>query len=75
MGRPFKCPYEGCGASDNVSKGVRRTKMMGNRRIFRCKKCGRKFTPKHQQPAEVSGENSHQEEVVTNNATPASNAV
>ena len=51
MGRPFKCPY--CGASDNVSKGVRRTKMMGDRRIFRCKKCGRKFTPKHQQPAEV----------------------
>ncbi len=51
MGRPFKCPY--CGASDNVSKGVRRTKGMGDRRIFRCKKCGRKFTPKHQQPAEA----------------------
>lgn len=52
MGRPFKCPYEECGASDNVSKGVRKTKTMGDRRIFRCKKCGRKFTPKHQQAAE-----------------------
>jgi len=54
MGRPFKCPY--CGASENVSKGVRRTKSMGDRRIFRCKKCGRKFTPKHQQPAEAQEE-------------------
>ena len=53
MGRPFKCPY--CEASDNVSKGVRRTKTMGDRRILRCRKCRRKFTPKHQQPAE-SGE-------------------
>jgi len=51
MGRPFKCPY--CEASDNVSKGVRRTKTMGDRRIFRCRKCGRKFTPKHQQAADV----------------------
>lgn len=53
MGRPFKCPY--CGASDNVSKGVRRTKTMGPRRILRCKGCKRKFTPRHQQagsPAE-----------------------
>ena len=58
MGRPFKCPYEGCGASENVSKGVRRTKSMGDRRIFRCKKCGRKFTPKHQQPAETPEESS-----------------
>lgn len=51
MGRPFKCPH--CGASENVSKGVRRTKTMGNRRLFRCKQCGRKFTPKHQQPQEA----------------------
>jgi tRNA(Ile2) C34 agmatinyltransferase TiaS len=67
MGRPFKCPYEGCGASENVSKGVRRTKSMGDRRIFRCKKCGRKFTPKHQQPAEAREEAPPHTE-----ATPAS---
>ena len=72
MGRPFKCPYPGCGASENVCKGIRRTKMLGNRRIFRCKKCGRKFTPKHQQTAEVGGENTHQEEVVTDTVAPAS---
>ena len=63
MGRPFKCPY--CEASDNVSKGVRRTKSMRDRRIFRCKKCGRKFTPKHQQPAESSSENTRPEDGVT----------
>jgi transposase-like protein len=48
MGRPFKCPY--CGATESVSKGVRKTKMMGDRRIRRCKKCRRKFTPKSQRP-------------------------
>ena len=63
MGRPFKCPH--CEASDNVSKGVRRTKTMGDRRIFRCKICGRKFTPKHQQPAESSSENTRPEDGVT----------
>jgi hypothetical protein len=46
---------------------------MGDRRIFRCKKCSRKFTPKHQQPAEINGEGTHQEDVVPNTA--ASNAV
>jgi len=48
MGRPFKCPY--CGASATVSKGIRRTKTMGDRRIRRCKGCRRKFTPKRQHP-------------------------
>ncbi len=47
MGRPYKCPY--CGGR-TVSKGVRRTKTMGERRVRRCKACGRKFTPKHQKP-------------------------
>jgi len=46
MGRPFKCPY--CGSSDTTSKGVRKTKMMGVRRIRRCTACRRKFTPKSQ---------------------------
>ena len=45
MGRPYKCE---CGSTDTVSKGVRRTKTMGDRRIRLCKACGRKFTPKNQ---------------------------
>lgn len=51
MGRPYKCPY--CGESDTVSKGVRRTKTMGERRIRRCTACKRKFTPKNQKPGEI----------------------
>ena len=51
MGRPHKCPF--CGeAGKSVSKGVRRTKTMGDRRIRLCKACGRKFTPRNQRPAE-----------------------
>jgi transcription elongation factor Elf1 len=46
MARPFKCPY--CGQSRSVSKGVRKTKTMGNRRIRLCKACNRKFTPRSQ---------------------------
>ena len=46
-GRPFKCPY-GCGSTNTVSKGVRKTKTMGLRRIRLCKDCGRKFTPRKQ---------------------------
>ncbi len=49
-GRPFKCPYPGCGSTDTVSKGVRKTKAMGDRKIKLCKSCGRKFTPKNQKP-------------------------
>jgi transposase-like protein len=48
MGRPFKCPY--CGSNETVSKGVRRNKTIGDRRMRRCKSCHRKFTPKNQQP-------------------------
>ena len=49
MGRPFKCPY--CGSSsDTVSKGIRKNKTVGARRIRWCKACKRKFTPKNQQP-------------------------
>jgi hypothetical protein len=51
MGRPYKCPY--CGQSDTVSKGVRRTKTLGERRIRRCKACNRKFTPKGQKPGDL----------------------
>ena len=43
-GRPHKCPY--CGGTDTASKGARKTKTMGLRKIRRCKGCGRKFTPK-----------------------------
>ena len=50
MGRPFKCP---CGSTDTTSKGFRKTKTLGVRRIRRCRGCGRKFTPKNQQPLEV----------------------
>lgn len=48
MGRPHVCPY--CGANKSVSKGVRKTKTMGDRCIRLCKACGRKFTPKNQKP-------------------------
>lgn len=48
MGRPFKCPY--CQSTDNTGKGVRVTKTQGVRRIRRCRGCGRKFTPRNQQP-------------------------
>jgi len=48
MGRPHVCPF--CGAGKSVSKGVRKTKTMGDRRIRLCKACGRKFTPKSQKP-------------------------
>ena len=51
MPRPFKCPY--CGEQGrSVSKGVRKTKTMGNRRVRLCKACGRKFTPKNQKSSE-----------------------
>jgi len=50
MGRPFECP---CGSTDTTSKGFRKTKTLGVRRIRRCRACGRKFTPKNQQPVEV----------------------
>ena len=52
-GRPFKCPYEGCGSTTTVSKGARTTKSMGVRKIRLCKGCGRKFTPKNQIPVHV----------------------
>lgn len=52
-GRPFKCPYEGCGSTTTVSKGARTTKSMGVRKIRLCKNCGRKFTPKNQMPVQV----------------------
>ncbi len=54
-GRPFKCPY-GCDSANTVSKGVRKTKTMGLRRIRLCKNCGRKFTPKNQKPAQPTQE-------------------
>jgi hypothetical protein len=47
-GRPHKCPYEGCGSTSTVSKGARKTKFMGLRKIRLCKSCGRKFTPRNQ---------------------------
>ena len=52
-GRPCKCPYEKCGSTDTVSKGVRITKTLGIRKIRRCKSCGRKFTPKNQKLVQV----------------------
>lgn len=52
-GRPFKCPYGGCGSTTTVSKGARTTKSLGVRKIRLCKSCGRKFTPRSQRPAEA----------------------
>ena len=52
MGRPFKCPY--CGSSATVSKGVRRNKTVGDRKVRRCTACKRKFTPKNQSSAEAA---------------------
>ena len=46
-GRPPACIH--CGSSDSICKGLRRTKQLGIRQIRQCKKCGRKFTPRHQQ--------------------------
>ena len=52
MGRPHTCPY--CGVvGKSVSKGVRRTKTMGDRRIRFCKACHRKFTPKNQKQVDA----------------------
>ena len=52
MGRPHTCPY--CGQiGESVSKGVRKTKAMGDRRIRFCKACRRKFTPKNQRAVEL----------------------
>ena len=61
MGRPFKCD---CGSTNNVSKGVRRTKTMGIRRIRLCKDCGRKFTPKSQKPKEPGEETDSEQQAV-----------
>jgi len=59
MGRPHTCPY--CGQiGKSVSKGVRKTKTMGDRRIRLCKACGRKFTPKNQKPAEPSDQEAEE---------------
>jgi hypothetical protein len=49
-GRPFKCPYKGCGSTKSSSKGTRVTKSLGIRKIRVCKDCGRKFTPQNQKP-------------------------
>ena len=52
-GRPHKCPYEGCGSTNTVSKGARKTRSMGVRKIRLCKSCGRKFTPKNQKTDQI----------------------
>jgi len=45
-GRPPRCIH--CGSTHSISKGARRTKTLGIRRIRVCKNCGRKFTPRAQ---------------------------
>jgi len=52
-GRPHKCPYAGCDSTNTVSKGSRKTKSMGVRKIRLCKGCGRKFTPKNQKANQI----------------------
>jgi transcriptional regulator NrdR family protein len=46
MSRPYKCIW--CGSYKTVSKGYRKTKTMGKRKLRKCKDCGRKFTPQNQ---------------------------
>ena len=58
MTRPHKCPF--CRATDSVSKGARKTKTMGIRRIRLCKACGRKFTPKNQGPQELPNQEAEE---------------
>lgn len=52
-GRPPTCIH--CGSVRSISKGVRKTKGLGDRRLRLCKDCGRKFTPRHQKPMERLG--------------------
>jgi len=54
MGRPTVCPF--CGSTRSISKGRRKTKTMGERRIRLCRDCRRKYTPKHQKPPEPEPE-------------------
>jgi len=68
MGRPHKCPY--CGQSKSISKGVRRTKTMGDRRIRLCKACRRKFTPKYQQGPERTSEDENKDVSVVQESDP-----
>lgn len=72
MSRPYKCIH--CSSHRTVCKGYRKTKTMGKRRLRLCKDCGRKFTPRNQQPIDhnpyemikvgeaVSGEDDTQSE-------------
>ena len=59
-GRPVKCIH--CGSTDTTSKGARRTKTMGIRKIRRCKACGRRFTPRNQKPVPFAGPEASQAE-------------
>ena len=61
MARPLKCPF--CGATDSVSKGVRKTKTMGIRRIRLCKACGKKFTPKNQKAGQSQDQEAREQDV------------
>jgi hypothetical protein len=57
-GRPVKCIH--CGSTDTTSKGARRTKTLGIRKIRRCKSCGRRFTPRNQKPVPYDGSEAPQ---------------
>lgn len=39
---------QSCGSNQLIRKGFRKTKTLGKRQIWRCKACGRKFTPEDQ---------------------------
>jgi DNA-directed RNA polymerase subunit RPC12/RpoP len=62
MGRRHKCPY--CKATETTSKGARRTKTLGVRRIYRCKACKRRFTPKQQSGTTQAGESDQSRDSV-----------
>lgn len=74
-GRPCKCPYEGCGSTNTVGKGVRVTKTLGIRKIRRCKSCGRKFTPKNQKMIPVEGDHTNEAQIGVMNEAPSKELV
>ena len=50
MEESYTCPWCGASGGSTIKKGFRKTKTIGTRSVRLCNKCGRKFTPKNQDP-------------------------